>query len=384
MKKKKIGFILAPKKRLTGALLQNREVFQYLKNKGLSVEKLIPKTYQYYNIPLLGVLLNYFTLYSKKEGFEYYFATSIAGAPFLEKNKKLISMFHCLDSTSATKVLDNLNNENAVDKKNRKYWMPKLKKKLMPLTSDIETRETINKVIEEACLAGAEAAICVSPFVKKEIEKKFKKLPKRKIQVILNGVPNYFFKPKRINNQINRHNLNIVFISRITKREYTTYVKGLDRLLGIYSKNYKNLNKVLIAYFTEYEKIKSFWQNILKTNQVDLISNLSRHEIASCLRKGDIYLQTSRSEACQLTLLESMASGLVPVTYPVGVAPLFIKNNKTGFLVNSITEAIDRINYLIKHPDKRMEMSNNCIAVAEKNFRYQRMMDEYYNFFKKL
>lgn len=383
-KNKKFGFVLESKKRLTGALLQNREVFLFLKKQGLDIGEILPKTHYYYqNLPTIGSLFNYFTVYENRKKFKYCIATSIAGTPFLEKDVKLISLFHCLDSGSINRVRETLKNEAMADQKNRKYWLSKIKKMIISAPCDLNVREKTRYIIETACLAKAEAAICVSPLVKKEIEKNFKNLPRKGIKTILNGVPDYFFKSRKLNPLINKNKLNIIFTSRISRQEYSIYEKGIDRILGIYSKNYRNANKIFIAHFTKCEKIKKFWKNLLTSKNVKVVGNIPRKKIPSYLKKGDIFIQTSRTEACQLVLLESMASGLIPVSYPVGVAPLFIKNNKNGYIVHSITEAADKINYLIKRPDLRKKMSDECIKIANKNFKYQRMMDEYYNFFKR-
>lgn len=62
-----------------------------------------------------------------------------------------------------------------------------------------------------------------------------------------------------------------------------------------------------------------------------------------------LHLQT-REEPFGLALIESMAAGCVPVASPVGAYPELIEDRRTGFLVNGVSEAVERIREFVMNP----------------------------------
>lgn len=53
-----------------------------------------------------------------------------------------------------------------------------------------------------------------------------------------------------------------------------------------------------------------------------------------------------------------MSQGLIPVTFPIGVAPEIIKNGKNGYIVNSVKEMTEKVEYLLNR-------KKSCIRMAE-------------------
>jgi len=78
-----------------------------------------------------------------------------------------------------------------------------------------------------------------------------------------------------------------------------------------------------------------------------------------------------------LTLIESQACGTPVIAFNRGAARELIKNNKTGFVVEGVTQAIESIKKI--DSIKRKE----CRDWTENKFSVERMVDEYENLYKK-
>jgi glycosyltransferase involved in cell wall biosynthesis len=70
---------------------------------------------------------------------------------------------------------------------------------------------------------------------------------------------------------------------------------------------------------------------------------------------GGILLVTSRYEGFSLSLVEGMSQGLIPVAYPVGIAPEIIRNGKNGFLITSQAEGKKIIQRLLNASQKQRQ-----------------------------
>ena len=94
--------------------------------------------------------------------------------------------------------------------------------------------------------------------------------------------------------------------------------------------------------------------------------NLKKDLIPNVLRplRGSILFIPSRYEGFSLSLIEGMSCGLIPITYPVGVAPEIIKNGRNGFIVRSQTEAVRCVKKLVANNELREMMSQRACETA--------------------
>ena len=80
--------------------------------------------------------------------------------------------------------------------------------------------------------------------------------------------------------------------------------------------------------------------------------------------RGGILFIPSRYEGFSLSLIEGMSQGLVPIVYPVGVAPEIIRNGENGFLVSSQAEAVEKTQQLLTNTDLRKRLSEKASETA--------------------
>jgi len=84
------------------------------------------------------------------------------------------------------------------------------------------------------------------------------------------------------------------------------------------------------------------------------------------------------NEPFGLSLIESMACGTPVIAFNKGSMPEVIKDGETGFLVNSVEEACEKLN---KIPSLDRE---NCRRWVEERFSQERMVNEYIKLYKKI
>jgi glycosyltransferase involved in cell wall biosynthesis len=90
---------------------------------------------------------------------------------------------------------------------------------------------------------------------------------------------------------------------------------------------------------------------------------------------GSILFLSSRYEGFSLSLVEGMSQGLVPISFPVGVAPEIIRDGENGFLVTTMQEAERRAQELLSDNEKRLAMAAAAKQTAEQ-FRSARIAND--------
>lgn len=378
MLKNKFGFILAPSNRLTGALELNKDIFNSLSEE-LNIKAIIPDTDYYYQVHIVGSLLNYFSLYKEATKYEYVMGTSFATLPFIQSSK-IIQHFHSVDTGSYLNVLNSLKSQNQTENKITDKWLKVFNDVFEENVENINQRLEISKATESICARESIKIIAVSPSVKKQLIELFG-LEKEKIEVILNGIPNYWF--ERSKKDFVKES-SVVYTTRANYLTYTFLEKGQDRAYEILQ-NVKIPKKVYIHFGTLKEESRDLYKKLFKKElKTDLIAGLDRKGLQKDYQPGQIFISTSRTEACQLTLIEAMASKMVPVSYPIGIAPYVIKNGLNGYLINSVNEAVEKINFLANNPALREKIGNKALETAKANFTFDKMIEQYRKLLKSI
>jgi len=97
---------------------------------------------------------------------------------------------------------------------------------------------------------------------------------------------------------------------------------------------------------------------------------------------GSVLFIPSRYEGFSLSLIEGMSQGLIPVSYPVGVAPEIIVNGENGFLISSQAEAVSVIENILKDETLRRKLSESAYQTSLK-FRSDVIVEELLNLYSR-
>jgi len=98
------------------------------------------------------------------------------------------------------------------------------------------------------------------------------------------------------------------------------------------------------------------------------IVNPSQNIIGECLRRSDIYVCASLYESFCLPVLEAMTCGAAVVTTDNGGIRDFVKPDINALIIkkNNIADMVDKIEALIKNPDRRQALSSAALKTAQK------------------
>ncbi len=203
-------------------------------------------------------------------------------------------------------------------------------------------------------------------------------VPEKNIEIIHNAIEDYWFEE---NNNPIVEEPKIVFLGRLGRDSFTLKLKGVDRLIHLY-KRFPKVKKTTICMTTN-KKLKEYFRSSF--GEHDLFVNFKKDLIPNILKnlKGSILFLPSRYEGFSLSLIEGMSQGLIPVTYPVGVAPEIIRDGSNGYLVTSQKEAITRIESILSNNKLRQYMSEKAQETANE-FRSEKMAEQLVSFYKKV
>lgn len=330
----KIAFIHNEKKIGTGAHFINDLMAQRLRETGIRVKNFYPKT-PLLDAPLhlkgISNILFFYSLLEHKDEIlkcDLIQGTTYTPLAFLTFSIPVVSHFGSTSWGFLKAVPLAKNMEPSL----RKIWL-RLKNEGAIKELNVRTRRPLQDVaeIERLVATHANAVVATSETVKQNLLDAG--INPEKLFVVHNAIEDYWFKPK-ITSVTQKPTL--TFLGRMGADAFTLKLKGLDRLIELYL-HFPGVRKKTIGMTTNKALID--WCDKHIPNH-QFYPNTEKQDIPKILDKmaGDILLITSRYEGFSLSLIEGMSQGLIPIAYPVGIAPEIIKNGINGFLINSQTE----------------------------------------------
>ena len=118
------------------------------------------------------------------------------------------------------------------------------------------------------------------------------------------------------------------------------------------------------------EDVDVIKKKIGQTNGVKVLGWLDEKEYADLFKVADIYISTSLSEGGSISLLEAMASGLVPVTSDIPANRESIENGYNGYLFP--IKDYEVLSKRLKNLEENRELRN---VFKERNLNYREKLD---------
>ncbi len=357
----KIAFIHNEKKLMTGAHYINDMISKSLSNYDIKVKNFYPKS-KLIDVPvemkgLQNILFFHSLLEHKNEilkcdliqGTTY---TPLALLPF---NIPVVSHF---GSTSYGFLKSTPKTEN-IEPELKKIWK-RIKKNGVINELNIKTRRPLRDIaeIEKLVAKKSDRVIATSKIVAKDLMEN--NIPEENISVIWNSIEDFWFENTPAKELAPK---GLVYLGRLGGDVFTMKLKGLDRIVYIWER-FPLLQKTSIA-LTNSKKLALWIRNAFENHYT--FTNLTKERIRERLsvKRGQIFINPSRYEGFCLSMIESMSQGLIPVSFPVGVAPEIIINGENGYVVNSVKEMEEAIKKILSDDDIRDRMSKNAIRTAK-------------------
>lgn len=240
-------------------------------------------------------------------------------------------------------------------------------------------RKHITEWLEGNGYRNTDIVAAISKRTKKEVMEGYG-IEAKKIKVVHNGINLDFVVPKRkISKDEMKKDLGIkgdvlLFVGRAD-----IPTKGFDMLMEICKKLRQEKDFTLLMAGS-VDRIKNFkkpsWMTLIR---------LPKNEMWKAYGAADIFLQTSRYEACSLVLLEAFVNDLPIVSFDTGAAPEIVKDGKTGFVIPSfeIGKYIKKTSKLLDSKSLRNRISKNELK-EKKKYNSETMVKNYIKLYDKL
>lgn len=203
----------------------------------------------------------------------------------------------------------------------------------------------MNKILKFS-VADVDHVICVSNTSKENTVLRASLLPEQ-----VSVIPNAVIVDKLIPDPQSRDPdyITIVILSRLV------YRKGMDLLISVIPRICSQFPRVKFLIAGEGPKsidLEQLREQYLLQDRVTLIGPVRHHEIRNVLIRGNIFLNTSLTEAFCMAILEAACCGLFVVSTNVGGIPevlppdmIALANPNEDDLVFVISKTIDRIRF---------------------------------------
>lgn len=367
----KIAFIHNERKIHTGASQINQLMSKALSADGATVRHFYPR-FQLMDTPshlkgIANILYFYSLLEYKDKILEYDIVqgTTYTPLPFIPFSIPTVCHF----GSTSRGFLDSTPHTIDLPRAQKAIFRALARDGIIP-EFDLKTLRPIQDVadIEEIAAQRASACIATSEKVKRELMQAG--VAEERIHVIHNAIEDYWFEKQR---EMPLKAPHLVYLGRLGGDVFTLKLKGLSRLVNIY-RAFPGMSKTTICMTTN-PKLKE-WLKVAFPNH-HMFVNLRKDFIPGALAalRGSILILPSRYEGFSLSLIEGMSRGLVPVAFPVGVAPEIIRNGENGFLVSSEKEATTRIRELVANDARRLAMADAAQETAQQ-FRSSKIAKE--------
>jgi len=107
-------------------------------------------------------------------------------------------------------------------------------------------------------------------------------------------------------------------------------------------------------------------------------------EVNAFQRASQVILQMSTREGFGLSVTEALWKGVPVIGRNVGGIPLQINNGSNGFLVNTVSEAAEKVQYLLNHKEEAKQMGVNGKEHMKSNFLIISDLKDYLKIFSEL
>lgn len=188
-------------------------------------------------------------------------------------------------------------------------------------------------------------------------------------------------------NQIESSKLCIITVARFQEKKGHKYsIKAVKELI---SKGY-NIEYILIGSGPFQSDIEDLIKELKLENVISLKGDLTREEIINYLKEAHIFLLTSitdsegNMEGTPTVLLEAQAMGIPVVSTIHSGIPEIVSDGNSGYLVpeKDIDATVEKLEYLINNPEKRIEMGKFGRKFISENFDIKILSKKLVNIYK--
>jgi glycosyltransferase involved in cell wall biosynthesis len=225
--------------------------------------------------------------------------------------------------------------------------------------------------IENIVLLFAKKIIAVSKAIKDELIKR--KIKPYKIEVIFNGVRDISSTNSAGKNAF-PDNIHVICLGRLIElKRYDLVIDAIGRLKNRYPNILLTIagNGPIRDQLEEKIRKKDLFNNVRLLGYVEHVEEL--------YKSANIFIISSETEGCPITLLEAMCFSLSIISTNVGAIGEIIEDGVDGILIgtNDVEELADSIEKLIEYTEFAAGIGKKARSKYLRNFTENAMADKY-------
>lgn len=201
------------------------------------------------------------------------------------------------------------------------------------------------------------------------IEKSVEKYWKRSTRILPLGiVPHEHEEVTRVRDKIR----NIIWVGNVKKNKRPHYfIKCADK--------FRNLNFTMVGDGDMQQEIEGLVKES-GLNNVYILGRIPNDQVYKKMLDSDLLLMTSEYEGLPKVIQEAAQCSVPSIYIAENYSVDFIKNGENGYAVYSIGEMIDKIDYLVNHPEQYQKMTEMSKEVMHK-YKWENIISDYEEFF---
>ncbi len=363
----------------TGAAQINELMSAALATRGVRVRNFYPRS-KLTETPIhlrgiANILFFYSLLEHKTEVLKHDIiqGTTYTPLPFLSFSVPVVCHF----GSTIRGYLDSVPRTRELPKEEQSIFKALKELDVIPET-DFKTLRPLEDIADIETVAASHAAACIATSKKVAAELIRMGVGADRVHVIHNAIEDFWFEPRRAMPVQPPH---LVFLGRLGGDVFTLKLKGLSRVVNLY-RAFPDIPKTTVC-MTANRKLKD-WLRVSFPKHYMYV-NLRKDLIPGALapRFGSVLFLPSRYEGFSLSLVEGMSQGLVPVSFPVGVAPEIIQDGVNGFVVPTMRAAEERVRELLGDDRRRIAMAGAAQETASQ-FRLHHIAEELLRLYRRI
>lgn len=226
-------------------------------------------------------------------------------------------------------------------------------------------------------LAGkiSQGVITVSSY-DYQLAVKEKVIPKEKMNIIYNGVPDV---EELLRSIPNRHPPKIMMVARFAfPKDHIQLIQALDKLQNL------EWEVEFVGDGPLREEVQKYVKQSPVANRITFLGD--RTDVPERLSAAQIFVLISKLEGLPISIIEAMRSGLPVIASEVGGVGEVVENEHNGFTIPSgnIDILTERLAKLINNPSLREKMGNASRKKYEESFTFETMKNETIQYYKNI
>lgn len=220
---------------------------------------------------------------------------------------------------------------------------------------------------------SADVVVCVSNYEKGLIESSG--IPVKRFEVLPNGVDRDKFKVQssKFKVAIDNSKFMVLYVGRLSPH------KGIDTLIVSASLVLRNIPdvKFVIAGPGESSNLKSQTSNLNLDDHFVFTGEVLEEEKIALLKKADVFVLPSRSEAFGITVIEAMAAGCPPIVSDIPALTEIVSNGRTGlvFPVDDEKALSNSIIKLLSNQSLHQDISKTAKKAVQEKYDWEKIID---------